>query len=307
MKLNDSLVNKLASAVEIYSNYGTKRFLKIVRQHIAKFSLDQRPLIGILGTPILGLLQGEMIIKKLDGSYMNLKILGKQPTGGRIFYSPKFSYAQKKARVRRYRRRYFCHPDVPLCSDDVCLDIGAYIGISTGVAAEICDRVIALEPSPRNFNFLRKNIRHNNVSIHNVGIWKETNKINFQLGSDTTDDGFLTPDSGFDYSMSVRAFRLDHFLQTISDVDQRYDIEDSNTSTQIDFLKVEAEGAEPEVLRGLHHLDIPKIVVLCTAEREGIKPTSEVSKILRELNYDIIDENYKDTQSLFARKSKKSE
>jgi FkbM family methyltransferase len=151
--------------------------------------------------------------------------------------------------------------------------------MSTGVAADLCDQVIAVEPSPRNFSYLQRNIRRSDVSIHNVGIWEETGEIDLQMGSDTTDDGFLPPDSGLDHSLKIQAYRIDDFISSVRG--GRFGGDESETPPQIDFLKVEAEGAEPEVLRGLGKLDIPKIVVLCTAERNGVSPTTEVSNILR--------------------------
>jgi len=173
--------------------------------------------------------------------------------------------------------------------------------MSTGVAADLCDHVIAIEPSPRNFRYLERNIRRSDVSIHNVGIWKETGEIDLHMGSDTTDDGFLTPDSGLDQSLNIQAYRIDDFVSEVVG-GGRFGAVESESPPQIDFLKVEAEGAEPEVLEGLGNLDIPKIVVLCTPERNGTSPTTEVSNILRDLDYRIIDANYENTHSLFAQR-----
>jgi hypothetical protein len=66
---------------------------------------------------------------------------------------------------------------------------------------------------------------------------------------------------------------------------------------------VEAEGAEPEVLSGLCGLNIPKIVVLCSAERNGRSPVSEVADLLVEFGYRIVELNHDNTNSLFAIKS----
>jgi FkbM family methyltransferase len=162
--------------------------------------------------------------------------------------------------------------------------------MSTGVAADLCDQVIAVEPSPRNFRYLERNIRRSDVSIHNVGIWNETGTFDFKFGTSSDDDGFMRPDTPETGRTRTSAYTIDDFLlQTGHD--------------DIDFLKVEAEGAEPEVLEGLRNIEIGKVVVLCSAERDGRPPVQEVSKILEDYGYTIIDCSYADTSSLFAVKT----
>ena len=121
------------------------------------------------------------------------------------------------------------------------------------------------------------------------------------MGSDTTDDGFLTPDSELNQSLNIQAYRIDDFVSEV--VGGSFGAVESENPPQIDFLKVEAEGAEPEVLEGLGDLDIPKIVVLCTPERNGTSPTQMIAHMLRDLDYRIIDENYANNHVLFAFKS----
>ncbi len=60
-------------------------------------------------------------------------------------------------------------------SDDVCLDVGANIGVHTLVLAGLAPqgRIHAFEPSSKNFSFLKRNIRDNhlgNVTAHQLGI-----------------------------------------------------------------------------------------------------------------------------------------
>jgi FkbM family methyltransferase len=207
---------KLRKVVEVYKNRGFFAVLSAIGHHVGwLLPPDEHRYVGLVITPIVGMLQGEIIPKRFDGSYVNIRIFGTHPTGGRMYHSPKWSYAQRKARISRYERRYFGHPDVPLSAGDVCLEVGAYIGMSTGVAADLCDQVIAVEPSPRNFRYLERNIRRSDVSIHNVGIWEETGEIDLQMGSDTTDDGFLPPDSGLDHSLKIQAYRIDDFISSV--------------------------------------------------------------------------------------------
>jgi FkbM family methyltransferase len=87
--------------------------------------------------------------------------------------------------------------------------------MSRGVAADLCNQAIAVEPFPRNFRYLERNIRRSDVSIDDVGIWEETGEIDLQMSSDTTDDGFLTPDTGLDQSLKIQAYRIDDFVSEV--------------------------------------------------------------------------------------------
>ena len=62
---------------------------------------DEHRYLGLVITPIVGMLQDEIIPKRFDGSYVNIRIFGTYPTGGRMYHSPKWSYAQRKARISR--------------------------------------------------------------------------------------------------------------------------------------------------------------------------------------------------------------
>ena len=54
---------------------------------------------------------------------------------------------------------------------------------------------------------------------------------------------------------------------------------------QIDLLKIEAEGAEPEVLEGIGEADVQQIVISTTPERAGQRPIKEVKKKLNSLGF----------------------
>jgi hypothetical protein len=58
--------------------------------------------LGLVISPIFGMLQGEIILKRFDGSYMNIRIFDTHPTGGRMYHSPKHSYVKRKAHISGY-------------------------------------------------------------------------------------------------------------------------------------------------------------------------------------------------------------
>jgi hypothetical protein len=55
-----------------------------------------------------------------------------------------------------------------------------------------------------------------------------------------------------------------------------------------EFAKIEAEGAEPEVLEGLRSPSIPKLAVNCDHERDGESPRDAVVDHLEEIGYETV-------------------
>jgi hypothetical protein len=99
--------------------------------------------------------------------------------------------------------------------------------------------------------------------------------MEMNYGDFAKDDSLLTPDTGdTGISQTVRVetierFAAEHGLDTI------------------DFVKIEAEGAEPEVIDGIEDVDIQKIVVNCSPERDDHSPVGEVMEKLRAMGYEV--------------------
>ena len=59
---------------------------------------------------------------------------------------------------------------------DVCIDVGANIGVTSILFGQLGSRVIGFEPSPTTFRFLQRNVersRLNNIEIVNAGLGAE--------------------------------------------------------------------------------------------------------------------------------------
>jgi len=81
-------------------------------------------------------------------------------------------------------------------------------------------------------------------------------------------------DTGVDDAVSLDAVSL-------ADLADEYGLD------HVDFVKVEAEGAEPEVLEGIGGLEVDKIAVECSPERDGEPPTEAVRTLLADYDYSI--------------------
>ena len=115
------------------------------------------------------------------------------------------------------------------------IDCGANIGLSV-LYMKIqhpSAKIIAFEPDPVNFSFLQKNVnayRLRNVELRNEAVWKESTTLEFV--SDGTLGSKLNAAPGQQGTVKVKAARLRDLL-----------------SEKVDFVKMDIEGAEYDVLK----------------------------------------------------------
>lgn len=173
--------------------------------------------------------------------------------------------------------RKYTYPDfVEVESGDIVVDVGAFIGEFSRAAGEIGERIVAIEPDDRNAAALRQNLKHlSESSVVQKAAWNETGKHSFQVAGDPSEGSILdVDDDGVTEVVTLETTRID-------------DLADEVGLERIDMLKVEAEGAEPEVLEGVGELDVPKIAVECAPERDGKPPVSDVTAWLKQREYSV--------------------
>jgi FkbM family methyltransferase len=127
--------------------------------------------------------------------------------------------------------RYMLHL-VDLNPGDLVVDCGANVG-DLELYLQTRDSGIGylgVEPSPAEFSCLMQNVGRANCV--NVGLWSEEANLQFYVSSASADSSFIVPRK-FDEILEVKATRLDSIV-----------------SRPVRLLKLEAEGAEPEVLIG---------------------------------------------------------
>jgi FkbM family methyltransferase len=147
-------------------------------------------------------------------------------------------------------------------NSQVTIDVGAYVGFYTLVAAHAnpSGRVFAFEPMNQIFLRLSTNIEINN--LHNVeqilgAVGGESGKAKFFHVSDSEyptssslSRGFMEGTGATLSATTVNVLSLDDFLQT-------------RTVSRVDLIKIDAESTEPDVLRGAATIlerDRPNIV-----------------------------------------------
>jgi FkbM family methyltransferase len=127
--------------------------------------------------------------------------------------------------------------------DDVVVDIGANIGTFSVYAAKVCgaSRVISFEPFPDNYEMLRKNAEQNHlhmITCVNQAVAGSRGPRTLML--DSLDAGSHSIVGGVVNVPSGRNVQVD--CCTLEDVFQRFSL------TKIDYLKIDCEGSEYEIL-----------------------------------------------------------
>jgi len=129
----------------------------------------------------------------------------------------------------------------------ICLDIGGNIGYYTLLESNIVGesgKVIAIEPSPPNFQHLKKNLEiqdAENVDAYNFAAGDVDGNVNFLVyqesnGSFTIPDGETTDLPG--ELIKVPAKRMDTFLDELK-------------INHVDFVRMDVEGYESHIIQGM--------------------------------------------------------
>jgi len=162
----------------------------------------------------------------------------------------------------------------------VVLDIGANTGVYTLLACSVSPavRVVAIEPVPQIFDRLASNVQFNRLTdrceLHQVAVSDEVGMAEFHVPiGDMPTSASLRPD-GF---RGYRGQLITVELSTVDSIVREF-------GTDVDLAKIDVEGFEDAVLRGMRQtleLSHPTIIIECLPDG----PYSEVENILRAAGY----------------------
>ena len=129
----------------------------------------------------------------------------------------------------------------------VVVDVGANIGVYTLYAARgvgHTGKVFSFEPTPRIFNILRDNIQVNGfmetgaVTLRQAAVTDRRATADLQVFAQNSGHNTLFSDGRMDSLISVETVSLD----------------DEIPASRVDVVKIDAEGAEPLILRGMQRI-----------------------------------------------------
>lgn len=158
---------------------------------------------------------------------------------------------------------------------DTVIDCGAFVGaFSIAAFKKGVKRVYSIEPSSSNFKCVNLNINHYNareiIKPYNIGLGNSNTYLDLNISTEGCEHSFLKCDRGStNKTEKVEVQTLERF---ISD----HNIDSSNL-----YLKVEAEGFEPEIVTGLKDCQPRVIAVDITPERNGKSPTAQIETALK--------------------------
>jgi FkbM family methyltransferase len=174
-------------------------------------------------------------------------------------------------------KKYTCK-EVNIFSTDTVIDCGAFVGGFT-VAASIAGakKVLSIEPSSKNFNCLKLNLEFHGIDNAvplNIALGETNGTAKLNLSSSGCDNSLIEPDCG---SLRIHEVVAVKTLETI--------IRENDINPRHLYLKIEAEGFEPEILKGIGNIRPRVVVVDVTAERDGKSPRYEIEQILKDYKY----------------------
>ena len=174
---------------------------------------------------------------------------------------------------------------------DIVVDIGAHMGRYTIIGAKRVGaqgKVVAIEAHPGNFEMLNRNIKLNqltNVIPLNYAVYSKETKIKLYLPDEesgyTMHHSIMSnyvftkyKDKTEDKFVEVSANTLDYFLQL-------------EGITDVNWIKIDVEGAEFEVLKGAHNVLSNSKNISLLIEVHGKNTYEPIIESLRSYNFKI--------------------
>jgi FkbM family methyltransferase len=154
------------------------------------------------------------------------------------------------------------------------VDIGANIGYFALLESRLTGtkgKVIAIEPSPVTFYYLKQNLelnKANNVNPLNVAIGDRTGKATMYLYEQTNWNTLVPLDREFHTSVEVDTITLDELLE-----DQ----------LQVDVIRMDIEGYECKIIYGMKKILERYNPLLIIEIHGGLVPLDNIAKLLNEL------------------------
>ncbi len=173
-------------------------------------------------------------------------------------------------------RKYALPGFVTVEPGDIVVDCGAYVGGFSLSAAAVGAHVHVFEPAPANFACAAENLaRFANVTLNAAGLYARTQRMPLNLSASSVEHSLLSPDDGAAIAhLDIAVFSLADYCR------------DRGVS-QLDFLKLEAEGVEPEIVDGLGDIRPRKLAIDVSPEREGQSPAAYFEAALPKLGFKL--------------------
>ena len=175
--------------------------------------------------------------------------------------------------INRYEKFY------KIVSTDVIIDAGAFHGILSLVYSQKAKNgnVYSFEPDKLNLKHFRNNLSLNNdpenIQVIQKGLWNEQSRIKFYEDGSVASSSYYKAENAVEKTIEVTS--LDDFVL-------QYKLK------KIDFIKMDVEGAELEILKGAKQMLLdfqPNLSVATYHFVKGELTYKSVEVFFKELNY----------------------
>ncbi|GAA4333773.1 FkbM family methyltransferase [Flaviaesturariibacter amylovorans] len=167
------------------------------------------------------------------------------------FYKSYLAYKKRKTQREQAALEARYHPlrvafyRQFISTGDVVFDVGANVGNRVQAFLECGARVVAVEPQPACVQVLRGKF-NDTITIENIGLASKPGELEMHLSTDSTVSTFSTEFR----DVTRDRFRYSEWTDTIKVPISTLDLLLEKYGTP-KFCKIDVEGFEPEVLRGL--------------------------------------------------------
>ncbi len=193
--------------------------------------------------------------------------------------------------IGEYERKNF-----EINDDDTVIDVGGHIGLFSLYAAQFCKngQIFTFEPAKENFNLLSENMISNNlknVRCFNLAVTNSNSSVKLFLNDDDSGHSIHSKSS---QSITVNSTSLKQIF-------------DENKIEHCNFLKLDCEGSEYEIIKYLppeYFRKIDKMIIEYHMADTHPELLDELKKILKSQNYSLqIKTLFHDIGFLYAIKS----
>lgn len=176
-------------------------------------------------------------------------------------------------------RKKYTTPSIHIDKSDTVIDCGGFIG---GFSIAACKagvrKVVYVEPTPLSSRCAQLNFAlygcYDRVQVVSAGLGETSGSATLNLSRSGADNSLLEPDEGaLGDTLEIQVLSLDDL------------IEQHQLPTDSLYVKVEAEGFEVEIIRGINKHLPPRITVDVTPERDGESPRDEIESLLKDKGY----------------------
>ena len=169
---------------------------------------------------------------------------------------------------------------------DLALDIGANIGLWAKDLSNFFNKLICFEPNPYCVEYLKKNINIKNSEINSCALGSTEEEKNLFLHPTNSGASSFVNNTKVGYDNQSRAV-FGEFPKETKKAYVEIKKLDSFNIKKIDFIKIDVQGFELEVLKGSTNTLLNNSPILCI--EEDSPETSKTIPFLESLNYKIID------------------